>query len=137
MSEINLNKLPPLHREILENFTTPLNPDIDLENVLNVLNVKLAHMITSKRIKVRPLKQEKPTIVNYYALNFISSGGGKDKLVNDIDNYLLDRFKKYFKEKTSVSDEEKQVTKEEIKIEKNKQKQTRKRKEPKDVGENF
>ena len=115
MTQIELNKLPPIYREIMENFTVPLNPDVDLVSMLNVINAKLAHMATAKRIMVRPIPEEKPSIVNYYALNFISSGGGKDKLVREIDQYLLKKFKEFFALKTAFSQAEKDEAKEQVK----------------------
>jgi|GEM_PF-2516045 len=96
---INKNKLPVLTSEILEKFLKPLNPNISDTCLLNVLNSKLAQMITFKRVQFKELEFEKPKILNYYALNFISSGGGKDKIVNEIDDYLLSDFKIYFNSK--------------------------------------
>lgn len=96
---MNKNKLPKLWGDILENFLFPLNPDVSITCLLNILNSKFAQLVTFKRIKVQITANEIPAIVNYYGLVFISSGGGKDKVIREIDRYIFANFKKYFEDK--------------------------------------
>lgn len=99
---VDVNKIPPLQREILEKFLIPLNPDVSIPCLLNMLNAKLSQMVTFKRIKLKETPKAKPTVINYYAINIIPSGGNKDLVINLIDEYLLTGFKAYVK----LTDEE-------------------------------
>ena len=55
---------------------------------------KIAQMITTKWIG---LENSSSTIIpNWYSLIFLKSGGGKDRLVNDIDNFILSEFIDYY-----------------------------------------
>lgn len=94
-----LNNLPPLHREVMENYFIPLNPDINIPCLLNVFNAKLAQLVTFKRVRVKQMESEHPAIVNYYGINIMSSGSGKDKVIREIDNYLFRNFRLYFDDK--------------------------------------
>ena len=92
-----LENLPSFHREAIEKLINPLNPNIDLANQLNFLNIRLAQTVSLKRIKFRMTPGQKPVIVNLYGLILINSGGGKDRLNDIIDKYLLADFKTHFK----------------------------------------
>ncbi|MEI8390709.1 MAG: hypothetical protein WCG23_12600 [bacterium] len=61
-----------------------------------ILNTKLSQMATFKRIQVKESDYEKPHIINYYGVNIMSSGSGKDKITREIDQYLLSGFRAYF-----------------------------------------
>jgi len=99
--KLDVNKLPELHREILENFLIPLNPDMDVSCMINSLNAKLAQMATFKRISFKEGGFSPEQRINYYALNFVPSGGGKDKIIREIDDLLLSGFKQYFDNKNN------------------------------------
>ncbi len=90
------NKLPTLWGDILENFLIPLNPDVSVTCLLNILNTKFAQMATFKRIKVKEADYEKSHIVNYYGVDIMSSGTGKDKITRETDQYLFTGFRVFF-----------------------------------------
>lgn len=55
--------------------------------ILNVALAKMAQMITAKRVHYSEFgKQGYP---NYYAINFEPSGYGKDKMSDEMDNYIF------------------------------------------------
>ena len=109
MSEINLNKIPPFTRNILENFLIPLFPNNTHTCLLNCLNSKLAQVVAFKKAKFQKTEQDLPIPINYYALNFVASGGGKNVIFTYLDDYLLcllqkryeDEDQKYYKSKLS------------------------------------
>ena len=111
---LDYNKIPALQGRILRDFLIPLNPNVSETCLLNVLNAKIAQMVTSKRIKFKEMDCQNPHTLNYYALNFISSGGGKDKIVNEIDDYLLKNSKIWFEgeNRVYIRDRTAQITKE-------------------------
>lgn len=96
---MDLNKIPRFSREILENFMIPLNPDNTVGCHLNNLNAIMSFIITSKRIKLRVSQVHAPQIINYNALNFVPSGWGKDKPINELMKYVFTGFKTLFDEK--------------------------------------
>ena len=111
---LDFSKIPELQGSILKNFLKPLNPNVSDNCLLNVLNSKIAQMMTFKRVKFKETDSQNPNILNYYALNFISSGGGKDKIVNEIDDYLLKNFKIWFEDKNRdyILEKTKKITQE-------------------------
>lgn len=78
-----------IHTEIIEKFLKPLNPDVDDLALLNMVNLKLAQMVTMKRIKMKETQYQNPRMVNYYAINFADSGGGKDRPIDQLNDYLF------------------------------------------------
>jgi hypothetical protein len=109
MSKIDLNKIPPFTRNILENFLIPLFPNNTHTCLLNCLNSKLAQVVAFKKAKFQKTEQDLSIPINYYALNFVASGGGKNVIFTYLDDYLLcllqkryeDEDQKYYKSKLS------------------------------------
>lgn len=84
--------------DIVQQLKILSNYKIDDISALNVLHAKLNHLFSFKGIKFMSVNNpNKPTVLSYYAFNFVQSGGVKDKLVNDIDLYLLSFFDEYIK----------------------------------------
>lgn len=96
---VNLQKIPALHREILTNFLIPLNPDSSITCSLNILNSKFAQMATYRKIRFKESQFSSEKIISYYGINFVPSGGGKDKIVNELDKCVFVKFKNYFNER--------------------------------------
>ena len=64
--------------------------------ILNILISKTAQMLTGKRITLD--EAGKTNIPNWYSINFIPSGYGKDRLVNDLDQNIFSDYREWFKE---------------------------------------
>lgn len=67
--------------------------------ITNILLVKLAQMLTSKRVKYSELG--KKGFPNHYAIIFMPSGYGKDKMSNELDSFFLKLFRLWFKDKAN------------------------------------
>ena len=93
---IDIQKIPALSRDVLKNVLIPLNPDISISCLLNSWNSKLAQIVSSKRIQFKEAEYDSPKTASYFALNFMPSGAGKDKVVGEIDRYILPPFREYF-----------------------------------------
>lgn len=52
-------------------------------------------MFSSKRIKLDESGRIK--LINWFAIVFLSSGGGKDRLVDDLDNFIFNQYHEWFK----------------------------------------
>lgn len=100
MAPIN-NNLPTLWQGVIYKFLLPLNPDTSIASLLNKLNSKFAQLVSFKRIMIRESSEQKPKTINYYGLDVIPSGGGKDKPLKEIDEYLFCDFKETFKKANS------------------------------------
>lgn len=74
--------------------------NISYNCILNVLLAKTAQMITSKRVTFQEVENE--LIPNWYSIIFMPSGGGKDRLSNDLDKLIFSDFREWFK--TSAKD---------------------------------
>lgn len=94
--KIDRAKLPPTIADILYNFLVPIHNDTEISCLLNILLAKIAHAVSFKRVKFKINPEQNPIIANYYALNFVPSGGGKDWPIDNINNYLLKGFEEKF-----------------------------------------
>ncbi len=63
--------------------------------IINLLLVKMAQLVTSKRVKY--IENETTQYCNYYSIILMPSGEGKDRMSNDIDNFAFSFFKDWFK----------------------------------------
>lgn len=89
--ELEKNKLPEWQADILFNGLAKLIDSTPMSTLLQALNAKLAHVFQMNRLSFETLKDKKVCPVNYYGITFLRSGGGKDIVVNTIDDYLLPR----------------------------------------------
>ena len=101
--EVNNGKLPPSWINICLTLSK-LNPYVAKEIISSCVIVKIAQMITSKRITVN--ESGKIILPNFFVLNFLESGGGKDKLVGDLDEYVFPDFIDWFKENVVTTDKD-------------------------------
>ena len=101
--------------------------DVDKIALVNVLNAKLANMITQTGVNFKQYSNSKPAVLSYYGINFMISGSSKDYSVDCINNYLIpfveeeiknkiEKYKKdYYEEHIALAKtktQEKQVEKE-------------------------
>lgn len=70
------------------------HPERSINSIINTVLAKNAQMLTAKRIK----HIEKGSIgyCNYYAINFMPSGAGKDRMSDELDNFVYYPFRKWF-----------------------------------------
>lgn len=87
-------KLPNLIRETV-NLLKNTYPNISRNILLSEIIMKTSQMITSKRIKYDLFGDT--VYPNYYAIIFMPSGYGKDKLSNDLDEYFFKNFRLWFR----------------------------------------
>jgi len=97
---LDYEKLPALHQELLCNFLKPLNPNIDDLVIINCINAKLSHLLSSFRIQFLQNSNAEAKIINYYALSFAPSGVGKDKIYKELEYHIFPEFRKVFDEKS-------------------------------------
>lgn len=70
-------------------------PNIPAKIILNTLLVKVIQMFTSKRITFD--ESGKIKIPNWFSLVFLPSGGGKDRLVDDLDMFVFSKYHEWYK----------------------------------------
>lgn len=94
-SNDNYSNMPAILRDI---FTLYKSKYINLSDkfILNILISKTAQMLTGKRTTLN--EAGKINIPNWYSINFIPSGYGKDRLVNDLDCNIFSDYRAWFKE---------------------------------------
>lgn len=73
--------------------------DVDKVALINVLNAKLANMITQTGANFKQYSNSKPAVLSYYGINFMNSGTSKDYSVDCINNYLIPFVEDALKEK--------------------------------------
>ena len=76
-----------------------LHPFTPQNMILQVVIVKIVQILTCKRITFN--ESSKKRLINWFALLLFESGGGKDRLIDDVDEYLLADFKDWFHKKMS------------------------------------
>jgi len=98
-NKIVLDNMPVVLKDIMQLFQEK-HINVSYNCLLNVLLVKTAQMITAKRVTFKETDNE--LIPNWYAIIFMPSGGGKDRLSNDFDKLIFSDFRNWFK--TSAAD---------------------------------
>lgn len=73
--------------------------DVDKIALINVLNAKLANMITQTGVNFRQYSNSKPAVLSYYGINFMNSGTSKDYSIDCVNNYLIPFVEEELKEK--------------------------------------
>ena len=93
-----LGNMPVVLKDI---FTLYKSMNINLSDkfILNILISKTCQMLTGKRITLD--EASKINIPNWYSINFIPSGYGKDRLVSDLDRNIFSDYKEWFKEQSN------------------------------------
>lgn len=90
--------IPELIEEIV-NELLRLHPNVSKEIITNMLLVKCFQMFTMRRITFD--ESGKIKIPNWFALILLQSGGGKDRLNNDIDEFVFKGYHKWFQDEVN------------------------------------
>lgn len=85
--------LTPKIKTLLYDLIVPLNPGVPVELLLLVLETKLAHVLTFEKFVLNTPLSDDLIPVNMYSLVLYRSGGGKNRIIKQIDGYLLNRWK--------------------------------------------
>ena len=88
--------MPLILTEIMD-VLNDLHPNAEHNCKLNILLAKIAQMVSFKRICFQEFENIK--LINHYAINFMPSGMGKDKIPDDLDKFIFKNFILYFKDK--------------------------------------
>ena len=76
--------------EITKNIKICLNNKIDEMAIENIFYAKFCHLMQLKNITFTSINNlKKPSLLSYYAINFVSSGGAKNQTISHIDSFLL------------------------------------------------
>lgn len=85
---------PVLLQKVQDTLKT-LYPNVSGNIINNIMLERIAQMFTTKWIMLE--NSSGKIIPNWYSLVFLKSGGGKDRLVNDIDKFVMNDFIDYYK----------------------------------------
>ena len=77
--------LPDLLKEIVDNIKIVIDQPIEEEAIINVFMAKFCSVMASKQITTNSNLHIEPVPLQYYALNLLPSGMGKNKLKSAID----------------------------------------------------
>lgn len=92
---VDKNTSMPLILNEIINVLDDLHPNADYNCKLNILLAKTAQMVSFKRICFKEFENIK--LINHYAINFMPSGMGKDKICDDLDKHIFKEFLNHFK----------------------------------------
>lgn len=98
-------KLPKIINKTLPSLKN-LVGDVDEIALVNILNAKLANMITQTGVNFKQYDNSKPAVLSYYGINFMISGSSKDYSIDCINNYLIPFVEEELKERIEVYKEE-------------------------------
>lgn len=99
MQSIKANEImPPVLGKTVSLFETRY-PNVSTNIITNILLAKTAQMFTAKRIMY--IELDKKGIPNHYAIIFMPSGHGKDRISNEMDSYIFKSFRSWFKDKAN------------------------------------
>jgi hypothetical protein len=84
-----------------------LHPYLPKNMISQVVIIKIVQVLTSKRITFN--ESGKKRLINWFSLLLFESGGGKDRLIDDVDEYLLADFKNWFREKILNPEQDKKA----------------------------
>jgi len=101
--------MPAILQDIDNKFLQKLFPDVSRSCRYNILLAKTVEMLSAKRIMFKELENEK--LANYFAICFMPSGCGKDKMINDLSKHIFKHFKKFLEKriKEHYSDQRRQI----------------------------
>lgn len=97
--KINLDKINPTVRDILENVAIPRSRYSYSEDfIIQAIHTSFGHFATSARLSYIPSGGNalSSKMTTYYAISFLSSGKGKDHFTDVIENELFHKLTKGF-----------------------------------------
>ena len=71
------------------------HPEMRMNSIINTLLAKNAQMLTAKGVKY--VEKGRVGYCNYYGINFMPSGAGKDLMSDELDNFVYYPFRSWFK----------------------------------------
>lgn len=83
----------PKIKTLMNNLLIPLNPGTPPEILLLALETKLAHVFSFEKFYLDTPLSDDEIPLNIYGLILYRSGGGKNRIIKQIDGYLLERWK--------------------------------------------
>lgn len=90
---------PPLLKEAVR-LISRKNNKMSSKGILNILINKTAHMVLSKKIKINNAGEV--SIPNQFGMVLLASGSGKDRTLNDINNYIMPMHTQWFNNKAEL-----------------------------------
>lgn len=91
--------VPSILAEII-NCCNELQPNLNKSTILNILLFKIAEMLTCKRITIDECG--KINIPNWYAMILVESGGGKDRILTTMNEFLFKEFYDWFERESQT-----------------------------------
>lgn len=88
INNMDITKLPIEITSIIEEVMKPLNPTVPEEILVLQLEAKIAQFLCFEGVRLVD-RGYAPIPPNIYAMIFFKSGGGKNKPLKEIDNYLF------------------------------------------------
>lgn len=88
-------KAPQLVKDVVAQLSRGF-PNIHKRTILNIELVKIFQMFGTKRLKVDESGRIKP--INWFSMVFLPSGGGKDRLVDDLDDFVFKPYHSWYKD---------------------------------------
>ena len=100
-------KMPKIVSNIVYDFVKPLYSDNSTSTILVTSLALLSHAIGHKRISFDEFSNNTNVKQQcFYGINFMVSGGGKDKLINDLNNNIFEKINTYVQTKANKYIEE-------------------------------
>ena len=93
---LNLQELkaPKVIKKLYHTFKKYRYKNLSKSFILSIIIVKIVQTLTSKRIKYRELENE--GLSNMFVIALITSGFGKDRIIDDFDKFILKDFYLWF-----------------------------------------
>lgn len=71
------------------------HPEMTLNSIINIIHAKNAQMLAGKGVKY--VEKGRMGYCNYYGINFMPSGAGKDLMSDELDNFVYYPYRNWFK----------------------------------------
>lgn len=83
-----INSMPELMAQIVQTIKNRYS-GVPMAYIKNVVNAMVSQYITTKRVKYIEANNSDSAYPNYYAINFMPSGAGKDRILKDLKKFFL------------------------------------------------
>lgn len=82
-----ITNMPELMAQIAQTIKNRY-PGVPMTYIKNVVNAMVSQYITTKRVKYIEANNSDSAYPNYYAINFMPSGAGKDRILKDLKKFF-------------------------------------------------